>query len=155
MENAGTSARERLTLIRLFEELRVLGYEGGYDAVRRYARAWSREVRDFGRLLPFGPVLGLPGDPTRLTGEGGERNRGLVKNVHIRHPLDRSLRTILSRIARCFSLSRGKRSSLTTKPRSNSLSDETYALHLMARSRQSSASDSCGASNLPSWRRMQ
>ena len=43
MENAGTSARERLTLIRLFEELRVLGYEGGYDAVRRYARAWSRE----------------------------------------------------------------------------------------------------------------
>ena len=36
-------ARERLTLIRLFEELRALGYEGGYDAVRRYARSWSRE----------------------------------------------------------------------------------------------------------------
>ena len=42
-ENAGTTARERLTLIRLFEELRLLGYEGGYDAVRRYARTWSRE----------------------------------------------------------------------------------------------------------------
>src|SRR6201995_4930138 len=41
--NAGNTARERLTLIRLFEELRALGYEGGYDAVRRYARAWSRE----------------------------------------------------------------------------------------------------------------
>ncbi len=41
--NAGTSARERLTLIRLFEELRLLGYDGGYDAVRRYARTWSRE----------------------------------------------------------------------------------------------------------------
>src|ERR1044072_8604008 len=36
--NAGATARERLTLIRLFEELRAVGYEGGYDAVRRYAR---------------------------------------------------------------------------------------------------------------------
>src|SRR5208337_1208776 len=43
MKNADAPARERLTLIRLFEDLRALGYEGGYDAVRRYARAWSRE----------------------------------------------------------------------------------------------------------------
>jgi transposase len=41
--NATASARERLTLIRVFEELRGLGYEGGYDAVRRYARTWSKE----------------------------------------------------------------------------------------------------------------
>ena len=37
-KNAGTTARERLTLIRLFEELRAQGY----NAVRRYARVWSR-----------------------------------------------------------------------------------------------------------------
>src|ERR1700756_4764448 len=43
LKNANAAARERLTLIRLFEELRALGYEGGYDAVRRYAKAWSRE----------------------------------------------------------------------------------------------------------------
>jgi transposase len=41
--NAGRSARERLTLIRIYEELRGLGYAGSYDAVRRYARAWSKE----------------------------------------------------------------------------------------------------------------
>ena len=40
--NATKAARERLTLIRVFEELRALGYEGGYDAVRRYARVWAK-----------------------------------------------------------------------------------------------------------------
>src|SRR5580698_3110784 len=40
--NAEAPARERLTLIRLFEELRARGYEGGYDAVRRYAGAWAK-----------------------------------------------------------------------------------------------------------------
>ena len=41
--NANKPARERLTLIRLFEELQAPGYDGGYDAVRRYARGWNRE----------------------------------------------------------------------------------------------------------------
>jgi transposase len=41
--NEGKAARERLTLIRIFEELRGRGYEGGYDAVRRYARGWQRD----------------------------------------------------------------------------------------------------------------
>jgi len=36
--NATKPAREQLTLIRLFEDLRGRGYDGGYDAVRRYAR---------------------------------------------------------------------------------------------------------------------
>jgi transposase len=43
LTNAGKGARERLTLMRVFEALRGLGYEGGYDAVRRYARTWRRE----------------------------------------------------------------------------------------------------------------
>jgi transposase len=41
--NADKASREQLTLIRMFEELRERGYEGGYDAVRRYARRWSME----------------------------------------------------------------------------------------------------------------
>ena len=36
--NANKPSRERLTLIRIFEDLRGLGYEGGYDAVRRFAK---------------------------------------------------------------------------------------------------------------------
>jgi len=40
--NEDKPSRERLTLIRLFEELRELGYVGGYDAVRRYARVWYK-----------------------------------------------------------------------------------------------------------------
>ena len=43
LANEGKAARERLTLIRVFEELAGLGYEGSYDAVRRYARNWSRD----------------------------------------------------------------------------------------------------------------
>ena len=42
VENEAKLSRERLTLIRLFEQLRGLGYEGGYDAVRRYAQSWRR-----------------------------------------------------------------------------------------------------------------
>src|SRR5256885_13081070 len=41
--NAIKAAREQLTLIRMFEELRGRGYDGGYDAVRRYARRWARQ----------------------------------------------------------------------------------------------------------------
>ncbi len=40
--NAAKPAREQLTLIRVFEALRGRGYAGGYDAVRRYAKRWSR-----------------------------------------------------------------------------------------------------------------
>jgi transposase len=36
-------AREQLTLIRIFEELRGCGCDGGYDAVRRYARRWAKQ----------------------------------------------------------------------------------------------------------------
>src|SRR3974377_267641 len=41
--NAVRPTREQLTLIRIFEELRGRGYDGGYDAVRRYARRWAKQ----------------------------------------------------------------------------------------------------------------
>ncbi len=40
--NEAKPAGERLTLIRVYEELRGRGFEGSYDAVRRYARSWAK-----------------------------------------------------------------------------------------------------------------
>jgi transposase len=59
--NAGKASRERLTLIRIFEELRALGYEGGYDAVRRYARGWRRE-RSAATVDAYVPLSFAPGE---------------------------------------------------------------------------------------------
>ena len=39
-ENARRPPRERLTLIRIFEELRDAGPEGSYAAIQRYALSW-------------------------------------------------------------------------------------------------------------------
>jgi len=60
-ENAARSARERLTLIRLFEALRALGYEGGYDTVRRHARAWEK-ARASLPSAAFVPLSFAPGE---------------------------------------------------------------------------------------------
>jgi transcriptional regulator with XRE-family HTH domain len=50
--NEGKPSRERLTLIRIYEEVRALGYDGSYDAIRRYAKAWAKNR---------GPELRIPG----------------------------------------------------------------------------------------------
>jgi transposase len=61
VENAAKPQRERLTLIRLFEDLHGLGYAGGYDAVRRYARSWQREHAS--QTAPaFVPLSFAPGE---------------------------------------------------------------------------------------------
>ncbi len=52
-ENERRPKRERLTLVRIYEELRNGGYEGGYDAVRRYAAAWSRQTREASAYVPL------------------------------------------------------------------------------------------------------
>src|SRR5437016_3108749 len=59
--NEAKRSRERLTLIRVFEGLRGLGYAGGYDAVRRYARGWQRD-RATTAVDAFVPLSFAPGE---------------------------------------------------------------------------------------------
>jgi transposase len=61
VSNEAKSGRERLTLIRIFEALRGLGYEGGYDAVRRYGRVWQRD-RAATSVGAFIPLSFAPGE---------------------------------------------------------------------------------------------
>ena len=60
-ENEARPRRERLDLIRVFEELRSRGYAGGYDAVRRYARARKRREGS-GTSEAFVPLSFAPGE---------------------------------------------------------------------------------------------
>jgi transposase len=59
--NEAKPRRERLTLIRVFEALRGLGYEGGYDTVRRYARGWQLS-RPAVSAAAFVPLSFAPGE---------------------------------------------------------------------------------------------
>ena len=59
--NQSKPVRERLTLMRVFEELRALGYQGGYDAVRRYSANWQR-VNSSSSAAAFVPLSFAPGE---------------------------------------------------------------------------------------------
>jgi transposase len=61
LANESKPRRERLTLIRIFEELRGLGYQGSYDAVRRYARKW-RAAHGAATMQAYVPLSFAPGE---------------------------------------------------------------------------------------------
>ena len=61
LANQDKAARERLTLIRIFETLRGLGYGGSYDAVRRYAGSWRKE-HGAATAQAFVPLSFAPGE---------------------------------------------------------------------------------------------
>lgn len=52
--NEDKASRERLILIRVYAEVRALGYEGSYDAVRRYARTRAKAR---GRDMSSAPMM--------------------------------------------------------------------------------------------------
>jgi transposase len=59
--NEGKPSRERLTLIRIYEEVRALGFEGSYDAIRRYAKMWSK-ARGSAVAEAYVPLHYAPGE---------------------------------------------------------------------------------------------
>jgi transposase len=59
--NEANPPRDRLTLIRIFEELRERGFEGGYDTVRRYAKSWRRKQASL-TAQAFVPLSFAPGE---------------------------------------------------------------------------------------------
>ena len=59
--NESQPRRERLTAVRLFETLRDLGFDGGYDAVRRYAKSW-RKARGAAAAQAYIPLSFAPGE---------------------------------------------------------------------------------------------
>ena len=59
--NEGKGRRDRLSLVRRYEELAVLGYDGGYDAVRRYAASWRRR-RSGSDAQAYVPLIFDPGE---------------------------------------------------------------------------------------------
>jgi transposase len=59
--NERKARRERLTLVRVYEELQGLGYRGGYDAVRRYAASWHRG-RSATAVAAYVPLAFAPGE---------------------------------------------------------------------------------------------
>src|SRR5262249_10483562 len=59
--NPAKPARGQRTLIRIFEDLGDRGYDGGYDAVRRYARRWAKE-RGQSTAAAYVPLTFAPGE---------------------------------------------------------------------------------------------
>ena len=59
--NKSKPARERLTAVRIFETLRDLGFDGGYDAVRRYAKSW-RKAGGASAAQAYIPLTFAPGE---------------------------------------------------------------------------------------------
>src|SRR5215475_12315434 len=61
LANEAKASRERLTLIRIFAELRGRGYDGSYDAVRRYAKRWAKN-RGQATAAAYVPLSFAPGE---------------------------------------------------------------------------------------------
>ncbi len=98
--NKARPSREQLTLIRLFEQLRGRGYEGGYDAVRRYAREWQRHQAS-ASIGAFVPLSFAPGSEVRIF--RGVPSDPLNAQHHLESALPRlstAARTPRSRVAR-------------------------------------------------------
>ena len=107
-ENDGQPPRERLTLIRIFEDLRALGYGGSYATVRRYAIAW-REKRASATADAYVPLSFAPGEAYQFDWSheialiGGVTTTLKVAHVRLCHSRMMFVRAYPRRPTRCCS----------------------------------------------------
>ena len=82
-ENEGCGRRDRLRMTRIHDLLVREGFEGSYDAVRRYAARWRTARRkDAGEGAPaFIPMTFQPGEAYQFDSHGALRSKG----VSLRH----------------------------------------------------------------------
>ena len=59
--NAQKPPRDRLTLVRIFEDMQGLGFDGSYAALRRYAVSW-REQHSSATSTAYIPLTFAPGE---------------------------------------------------------------------------------------------
>ena len=85
--NVEAPARERLTLIRIFEKLRALRYDGGYDAIRRYARSWAK-ANASATADAFVPLTFAPGEAYQfdLHGDVRVKTDSKIPSTFVRYP---------------------------------------------------------------------
>jgi len=85
--NAAKPAREQLTLIRIYEELRGRGYDGSYDSVRRYAGRWAKD-RGQATAAAYVPLSFAPGEAYQFDWSHEvvllNGATGIVKVAHVR-----------------------------------------------------------------------
>ena len=85
-ENRQRHCHARLPVTRLHQELVSLGYDGGYDAVRRYAAAWRHERQRSYPQPAAVPVRFQPGEAYRF--DWSQENvvlGGRATRVHVAH----------------------------------------------------------------------
>jgi transposase len=81
--------RERRTALMLFEELQRRGYQGAYDSVRRYVKAWKAERRAISDV--FIPLSFEPGEAFQFDWSeetlilGGRTTRVSIAHVRLCH----------------------------------------------------------------------
>jgi transposase len=61
-ENDRQPARDRLDYLGLFKQLQGAGFQGGYDAVRRYVKRWKRQQPALTPTEAFVPLIFAPGE---------------------------------------------------------------------------------------------
>ena len=67
--NAQKPPRDRLTLVRIFEDMQGLGFDGSYAALRRYAVSW-REQHSSATSTAYIPLTFAPGEAYQFNSHG-------------------------------------------------------------------------------------